>query len=392
MTNSERICNEVGQRFFCKDFVYSNLTYFNSDNNKVELCDGLFEYACTYLILQIKERNKNKRTKSDENWLKDKVYGKAVQQIRATIDGIRNNKITIRDGYNQEDTINSDFLLYPVIVFDNPQITDYKKTVSLTDKKIKISVFSLNDYEVMMNVCKHPYDILAYLKYRCDSADDTLPGLFIGEGDTTTIMANINSESDFAESIIHFMHIDDVRTRPNSLALMRLISLFKEKQNKNIPHYKTILRILQAIEPSKAPMFMECIEQICADAKSNIFKYSKIIGIVPKPDSIMQKSIGIVFFSIGDKPLEDAEYYNIIADMKRIKYDLDIVVIISCVANNDGTVLLNWYYNEAPDDRSQREYFLKMYRDVGLFSNISKEYFENVCSHLIYGSKNESLD
>ena len=89
MTNSERICNEVGQRFFCKDFVYSNLTYFNSDNNKVELCDGLFEYACTYLILQIKERNKNKRTKSDENWLKDKVYGKAVQQIRATIDVIR---------------------------------------------------------------------------------------------------------------------------------------------------------------------------------------------------------------------------------------------------------------------------------------------------------------
>lgn len=78
--------------------------------------------------------------------------------------------------------------------------------------------------------------------------------------------------------------------------------------------------------------------------------------------------------------------------MKRIEFDLDIVLIISCIANKDGTMLLNWYYNEAPDDRSQREYFLKMYTDVGLFSNISKEYFENVCSHLIYGSKNESLD
>lgn len=392
MTNSERICNEVGQRFFCKDFVYSNLTYFNSDNNKVELCDGLFEYCGTYLVLQIKERSNNKGTKSDEKWLKDTVYGKAVEQIRATIDGIRSNKITIRDGYNQEDIINTDFLLYPVIVFDNSEIADYKKTVSLAGENIRINVFSLNDYQVMMNVCEHPYDIFAYLKYRSDSADNSLPSLFIGEGDTTTILANINSESDFAESLIHFMHIDDPRTRANSLALIRLISLFKGKQNKNNPNYKKILRILQMIEPPKAPAFMACLEQIYTDAKSNIFKYRRIAEIVPRPDTIMQKKIGVVFFSVGDKPLEDNKYYDIIADMKRIEFDLDIVLIISCIANKDGTMLLNWYYNEAPNDRSQREYFLKMYTDVGLFSNISKEYFENVCSHLIYGSKNESLD
>ena len=41
MTNSERICNEIGSKFFCKDFVYEDLKYYNETNNKVELCDGL---------------------------------------------------------------------------------------------------------------------------------------------------------------------------------------------------------------------------------------------------------------------------------------------------------------------------------------------------------------
>ena len=54
MTKSEQICNDIGAKFFCKDFVYENLKYFNSSNYKVELCDGLFEYANSYVALQIK--------------------------------------------------------------------------------------------------------------------------------------------------------------------------------------------------------------------------------------------------------------------------------------------------------------------------------------------------
>ena len=57
-----RICNEIGSKFFCKDFVYENLKYYNDKNNKIELCDGLFEYCGTYVALQIKERDKSKST------------------------------------------------------------------------------------------------------------------------------------------------------------------------------------------------------------------------------------------------------------------------------------------------------------------------------------------
>ena len=54
-TKSETICNEIGEKFFSKDFVYENLKYFNEKNNKVELCDGLFEFGEFYFALQIKD-------------------------------------------------------------------------------------------------------------------------------------------------------------------------------------------------------------------------------------------------------------------------------------------------------------------------------------------------
>lgn len=75
MTISEKICNEIGGKFFSKDFVYENLKYYNKQNNKVELCDALFEYASTYVPIQIKERSKSKGGKTEEAWLYEVVYG-----------------------------------------------------------------------------------------------------------------------------------------------------------------------------------------------------------------------------------------------------------------------------------------------------------------------------
>lgn len=53
MTTSEQVCNEIGAKFFRKDFVYENLKYYNNSNNKVELCDALFEYASIYVPMGV---------------------------------------------------------------------------------------------------------------------------------------------------------------------------------------------------------------------------------------------------------------------------------------------------------------------------------------------------
>lgn len=164
MTQSERICNEIGSRFFCKDFVYENLKYYNDKNNKIELCDGLFEYCGTYIALQIKERDKSKSTKTNEEWLNEVVYGDAVLQIIKTINGIKTNKISVNDLYHQPVILKNDYLIYAVIIFDNKNITEYKRVIE--HDNIKINVFSLEDYVTMMETLILPYDIISYLYNR----------------------------------------------------------------------------------------------------------------------------------------------------------------------------------------------------------------------------------
>ena len=111
VTESERICNEIGVKFFCKDFVYQNLKYKDDKNNRIELCDGLFEYCENYIALQIKERAKESHGKKEEDWLKEIVYGKAVEQILKTINAIRERKITVKDMYQQNVDINQKYFI-----------------------------------------------------------------------------------------------------------------------------------------------------------------------------------------------------------------------------------------------------------------------------------------
>lgn len=120
VTKSEQICNEVGAKFFCKDFVYENLKYYNESNKRVELCDALFEYGSIYVPLQIKERSKNKGGKSENSWLDEIVYVEAFEQIKATIEAIRTNNIEVNDLYHQAVKLNKNNLIFPLIVFDNP--------------------------------------------------------------------------------------------------------------------------------------------------------------------------------------------------------------------------------------------------------------------------------
>ncbi len=209
---------KLAQDFFAKIFVYENLKYFNESNNKVELCDGLFEYAGTYIALQIKERNKT-NCLNDDLWLENTVYKSAVSQIEETIKGIQNNNVCVNDLYHQPVELNKDYLIYAVIIFDNQNIKQYKKVVECSN--CKINIFSLSDYKIMMETIMHPYDILGYLYQRLNIG---VPSLFIGEGNLTTVISKISTEEDFANSFAIFLDNESKNSRHDALKLMALIN------------------------------------------------------------------------------------------------------------------------------------------------------------------------
>ena len=371
MTESEKICNEIGVKFFCKDYVYQGLKYRDAKNNKIELCDGLFEYSEAYMALQIKERSKNTQGKSEEDWLKDVVYGVAAKQIINTINGIRSVKIEVRDLYQQRVQLHENYSIYPVIIFDNNKIQNYSKVIEV--EGLKINVFRIDDYEKMMNSVSHPFDIFYYLSQRVNYISDSLPSLIISDLDNFQAIANIDGEDDFADFIMCMKYKGDFSFKVDALKILSIIEKFRKKQAKVNPHYKEILNVLQKIEPSHASRFMERFNYAWKVSHENKFDITKAMQII-----VDNKKIDIIFCSIGTTPLCNVNHYEIICDAKQLQHKSDCVVLISFIGVENNECLIDWAYYEkkyVPDDK-----MFDCYEKLGMYNGtITREIFEQMC-------------
>ena len=377
MTRSEQICNEIGSKFFCKDFVYENLKYYNNSNNRVELCDALFEHGGMYLALQIKERASIKGTKSTEDWLREVVYGQAVEQIKTTINAIKDKHIQVNDLYHQKVDINNKNLIFPLIVFDNSEVTAYKRSVEYGE--IKINVLSISDYRAMMEVLVLPYDIFYYLQERNKwlTNDGGLPHIVFGDNENLSIVAKIKTEKDFANFFKNYTYGGDTTDRDNALKLLAIIGAFREHQIKKDVQYKTILRLLQFIEPKWATGFMERFDFAWQASCNNKFDYSRAMQLI-----IDEKKTSIVFFSLGKNPFIDKRYYEILCDAKQLQHKSDSVLLICFIGDSSNKCQIDWIYYE-------REYIeapkiLEFYNDMGMFTGgVNREMYNEICNKLL---------
>lgn len=370
MTESEKICNEIGAKFFCKDYVYQGLKYRDAKNNKIELCDGLFEYGTNYVALQIKERAKETQGKTEDAWLQDVVYKKAVSQIIKTIDGIKNNKITVKDLYQQPVELHNDYQIWPIIVFDNDKIKEYKKVIEVND--IKINILKLEDYHVMMKILIHPYDIIYYLQERARLFTDSFPSFMFGESADVSIIAKIQTERDFSSFFINYIYDGNIEKQNASLSLMKIINDFRKTQEQINPDYKKLLKIFQMVEPKCAVGFIERFEYAMNKSIENKFDITKNLLLL-----LDDKKIGITFCSVGHTPF-NKEYYQVICDAKQLQHKTDLVIIISFVYDNSDKIHIDWiYYDKHLDDDDNVR---KVFDSLGMYDGrITRELFEKLC-------------
>lgn len=343
MTKSEQICNDIGKKFFCKDYVYENLKYHNKTGNRVELCDGLFAFGDLYVVLQIKERSSS-NGKSDKDWLRDVVYKEAVEQVVETVFAIKSNKISVNDCYHQPVQLNSDNNIFPIVVFDNPSITDYQKIYQKDG--IDINIFRIDDYQKMMEVLIHPYDIIYYLQERfcwINKANGTIPMFVVGDGEKSAIISRIRCEGDFARFFSKYIYDGDQEARDDSLRVLAIIDKFHDNQIKKNKEYKTILNILQMIRPEIASGFIKRFQLAWDNSCKNIMDYSKAIQLL-----VDSKKISIVFFSVGTSPLEEIGIYEMICDAKQQQQKADVVLLISFLGSSDNNCQIDWIYYEKP--------------------------------------------
>lgn len=372
MTKSEQICNEIGAKFFSKDFVYENLKYYNNRNNKVELCDALFEYASIYVPIQIKERSKSKGNKTEESWLNEIIYGDAFNQIKVTVDAIRSNNIEVNDLYHQKVQLCQNNLIFPMIVFDNPDIQNYKRVI--IDGNLKINVFKLDDYESMMQAIIHPYDIIYYLQERINWIQDhNLPNIIIGDGVHSTIIAKIKTEEDFALFFKQYIYEGQIDKQKAALRHLGLICTFRDRLIKKVPNYKTILNILELIQPRIADEFMARFDYAWKCACEDKFDFTKTIQV-----QFNDKKTDIVFFAVGRKELTHKEYYQVLADAKQLKHQADAILIFAFIGEGENECHNDWLYMEKEYEPADDA--LKFYESIGMFDGtMDYEIYEQMC-------------
>ena len=357
MTNSEKICNEIGVKFFCKDYVYEDLRYFNDANYKVELCDGLFEYADFYVALQIKERSKEKTSRSNEDWLNDKVYTDASEQIDETYKAIKTNNIMVHDLYHQPVKINKSYDIIPIVIFDNPEIKEYKKVIISKENNLKINVFSIEDYS----------RIISYLDARIKllGESDSYPSIIMGDNRNSSIIAKIETEEDVCSFYTSYIYDGDVYKKKDGIIILKIIEDYRKRQIKKDENYKVILKILQNIKPQQACYFVERFEYALHKALARTYDHSKSLMLVKE-----EKKIAIVFLSVGEEDFANFKVYEMICLAKQQQYKVDEILLISFLKENERNCRIDWTYFEKPYELDEE--LLNGFMEQGLIPNIKK--------------------
>ena len=115
MTKSEKLCESLGNLFFFKEMVKSNLIYITDTKEEKELADIILRVDNFIIPMQIKEKDNEEYDLT--KWLNNKVYKKAKQQIKISCKELK-EKINFKDSTNNDilEDIDSCTII-PIIIF-----------------------------------------------------------------------------------------------------------------------------------------------------------------------------------------------------------------------------------------------------------------------------------
>ena len=200
MTNSEKLTSMIAENFFLPQYIYTDV-YVKTGKQENEFCDCLLEFESVYVIIQIKERGEKTKV-TDQEWFAKKVVKRAKEQLRDTLAfyADTNNSIFSK---TTDLTIDRTKTILPVIVFLNPDLSNYERVVRSETLGQVINIFSYADFETMLQTVVLPYDIVFYLQYRLAfEGIDSGRLIFDDVDDNTTILFKPVTEKDYAQMFL----------------------------------------------------------------------------------------------------------------------------------------------------------------------------------------------
>lgn len=170
LNQSEQEITQINQNVFFKEFTFDKNDFVIDNRNKVELADNVLWLDDLLIIIQIKEKD-SEGCSSVEDWLKNKVFKKAKNQIKSTLRYLYEHKtISIANGHNDNHILDIQKMvsIHSVVIY---KIDDWKKESEIAKKYITrdncfIHFISFDDY---IHICRYiitPVELGQYFVFR----------------------------------------------------------------------------------------------------------------------------------------------------------------------------------------------------------------------------------
>lgn len=343
MTKSEKICEKLGNLYFFKELVKSNLVYITDKYEENELADVLMRVDNHILVIQIKEKEINSLN-SIENWLKNKVYKVAKNQIKFSAKEIT-KKITFKENKNVDildDIDNCDIV--PIIIFDvGNQNVMYNKYCRSESLNIEINVFNIIDFEIVCKQLIAPMEIIRYLKERINYSTKNIT--MYSENGKNVIVKNVSESSiiDFYKEIHNLEYTDK---NIDKLAIFNnYLNLFDEHCISNKEQYKIFIKYLSSLYAKEIYCFIDRINLIKQTSLSNKIYFNSYM---------ISNKHHILFLSLPQKKF-DVNFINFISNIFMYYFNVRNVLSIICHSIDSKNYELDFALIEY--DSNNEEYY-----------------------------------
>lgn len=297
MTKSEKITSMISRDFFLTQYIYTDV-YVKEGKQEKEFCDCLIEFSSVYIVIQIKERDEN-ATGSKDEWFEKKVVKKAKSQLKDTFSFYKNKSNQIFSK-SSELTLDRGKELLPIIVFLNNDLNEYKRIIYSKSLDTVINIFSVSDFEVMLQTLKLPYDIISYLIYRLAFQPTESGKLIFDEVcEDLTILSTPKTEDDYAYMFLARNYYEYI--------------VAHELKEENIAYYNDLILQLNTASGCVRSKFIEgllCVDYYRAHKISE--NWRKLLELAKKDEFVFPYTITkedrVYMFMVRPNKMLEAEF------------------------------------------------------------------------------------
>lgn len=168
----EDTISALGQRCFFKEFTFAKNVFSPKKGENYELADVYFWLDTHGIIIQAKERQESETSENLEKWYKNKIEGKAINQIKDTIKFLTDypdQNVTNNRGYDFEFRVLNSHNFMKIVIYRIPANSEGRFAIPNFYESRRVGfvhILSYDSLNLILECLITPREVIEYLEFR----------------------------------------------------------------------------------------------------------------------------------------------------------------------------------------------------------------------------------